>query len=248
MSTIVFDDVWKSYQEDTILQSINVTVEDGDFIALVGASGCGKTTLLKMLLGETMPTRGSITFNDLPLPVEPGPERGVVYQRYSVYPHLTVEENVLLGLELTQSRWSGRLWGAKRRTALKQVHEMLNRVELFERKDVYPVALSGGMQQRLALAQTLIAQPQLLLLDEPFGALDPGTKIGMHKLVLELKKEQNLTVLMVTHDLQEAFTLGSRVLVLDRPSDDKARQSEESQKSVGASIVYDLSTIAGRAA
>ena len=237
MSLIVFQDVWKCYQDTTVLEDISLSVVEGEFVSVVGASGCGKTTFLRMLLGETQASRGTITFDSKPLPAEPGPERGVVYQRYSVYPHLTVAQNVLLGLELPRSRLLGRLRGARKRAACEQVDEMLGRVGLLERKDVYPVALSGGMQQRLALAQTLITQPRVLLLDEPFGALDPGTRLGMHDLVLELQREQQLTVLMVTHDLHEAFKLGSRLLVFDRPGVDSTNAS-----SSGARIVYDLPT------
>lgn len=235
MSLITLENVWKSYQETTVLEAVDLSIAEGEFVAVVGASGCGKTTFLRMLLGETKPSQGAITFDGKPLPAEPGPDRGVVYQRYSVYPHLTVEDNVLLGLELPQSRWLGRLRGAKRQQALERVSAMLDRVGLLERSKAYPDALSGGMQQRLALAQTLITRPRVLLLDEPFGALDPGTRIEMHDLVLGLQREQSLTILMVTHDLHEAFKLGSRLLVFDRPATTPVANS-------GASIVYDLAT------
>lgn len=237
MSLIVIDEVWKSYQDTVVLEAISLSIDEGEFVAVVGASGCGKTTFLRMLLGETAASRGTITFDGKPLPAEPGPERGVVYQRYSVYPHLTVRENVLLGLELPQSRWLGRLRGASRQAAFAEVDTMLDRVGLLERKDAYPDALSGGMQQRLALAQTLITKPRVLLLDEPFGALDPGTKLEMHELVLGLQQEQKLTILMVTHDLSEAFKLGSRLVVFDRP-----QTTSETAKSSGAAIAYDLPT------
>lgn len=237
MSLIVLQNVWKCYQDAIVLRDISLSVAEGEFVSVVGASGCGKTTFLRMLLGETQVSKGTITFDSKPLPVEPGPERGVVYQRYSVYPHLTVAQNVLLGLELPCSRILGRLRGARKRKAREQVDEMLGRVGLLERRNVYPVALSGGMQQRLALAQTLITQPRVLLLDEPFGALDPGTRLGMQDLVLELQREQGLTVLMVTHDLHEAFKLGSRLLVFDRSSANTTERSES-----GARIVYDLPT------
>ena len=237
MSLIVFAEVSKRYQDNRVLEPISLKIAEGEFVAVVGASGCGKTTFLRMLLGETRPSTGSITFDDRPLPAEPGPERGVVYQRYSVYPHLNVAENVLLGLELPQSRILGRLRGVKKRAAGEKVDEMLGRVGLLDRKHAYPAALSGGMQQRLALAQTLVTHPRVLLLDEPFGALDPGTRVEMHELVLGLQREQQLTVLMVTHDLHEAFKLGSRLLVFDRPENPGAPVD-----GAGASIVYDLPT------
>lgn len=238
MSLVIFEDVWKSYSGKTVLQGISLNIAEGEFVSVVGASGCGKTTFLRILLGETRATKGKITFDGGPLPMEPGPDRGVVYQRYSVYPHLTVAQNVMLGLELPLSRFWGRLRGAKKTAAMQRVDGMLERVGLLTHKDAYPVALSGGMQQRLALAQTLITQPRVLLLDEPFGALDPGTRLGMHDLVLELQREQKLTILMVTHDLHEAFKLGSRLVVFDRPESSSGEPSE-----VGARIVYDIPTV-----
>lgn len=139
-----------------------------------------------MLLGEIAPSRGQIKIDGVPLVTEPTVERGVVFQRYSVFPHLTVLENVRLGLELGSSRLLGRTFGKRRREQTDRTRAMLERVGLGGVSDAYPTALSGGMQQRLAFAQALMTSPRVLLLDEPFGALDPGIRADMHELVMEL--------------------------------------------------------------
>jgi len=169
------------------------------------------------------------------LPSEPDPHRGVVYQRYSVFPHLSVVRNVMLGLELPHAPFTGRLFGARRRLARDEAVAMLARVGLADSLDKYPHQLSGGMQQRLALAQALVMKPRVLLLDEPFGALDPGIRRDMHELLTGLWREAKLTVFMVTHDLKEGFTLGSRVLVFD-----KVRIDPQAPQAYGARITYDI--------
>ena len=235
MSQLEFSNVWKEYGRHVVLENLSLTVEEGEFCTIVGASGCGKTTFLRMLLGEEYPSRGQIRLDGQPLRDEPGPDRGVVFQRYSVFPHLTVLRNVMLGLELQAAPLSGRLFGLARRRAREQAREMLDSVGLGQALDRYPSELSGGMQQRLALAQSLIMKPRILLLDEPFGALDPGIRTDMHKLVLKLWQETGLTVFMITHDLQEGFYLGTRLLVFDR-----LRTDPQALEAFGATITYDL--------
>ena len=161
--------------------------------------------------------------------------RGIVFQRYSVLPHLTAVENVMLAGELESSRWLGRVFGGKRRALREQAEEMLASVGLDHALGKYPHELSGGMQQRLALAQALIKKPRILLLDEPFGALDPGIRRDMHELVLDLWRKQDLTVFMITHDLAEGFFLGTRMWVFD-----KERLDPQTPGSYGARITYDL--------
>lgn len=236
MSAIVFSNVWKEYGDQVVLERLNLSVQSGEFCTIVGASGCGKTTFLRMLLGEETPSRGSIELDGQPLPGEPGPDRGVVFQRYSVFPHLTVLQNVMLGLELKAAPLTGRLFGQSRRTAAASAADMLESVGLTPARDKYPSELSGGMQQRLALAQSLITKPRILLLDEPFGALDPGIRADMHELVLNLWQQTGLTVFMITHDLQEGFYLGTRLLVFDR-----VRTDAQALDSYGATVTYDLS-------
>ena len=235
MSFIEVKNLWKQFDDKVVLEGVDLSVSRGEFVSIVGASGCGKTTFLNMLLGEIAPSRGEIMIDGVPLVTEPTVERGVVFQRYSVFPHLTVLENVRLGLELGSSRFLGRTFGKRRREQTARAQTMLERVGLGSVANAYPSALSGGMQQRLALAQALMTSPRVLLLDEPFGALDPGIRTDMQNLVTELFHELKLTVFMITHDLQEGFKLGTRLLVFD-----KTRVDPHEPDLYGASITFDL--------
>ena len=235
MSEVKVRSLWKSFGERSVLERISLDVASGSFVTMVGASGCGKTTFLRILLGVQQPTRGRITVDGEPLRAEPDRDRGIVFQRYSVFPHLSVLGNAILGLELTRNRWWGRLGGAARRQAIEQGAAMLDAVGLGHVKDAMPASLSGGMQQRLAIAQALILHPKLLLLDEPFGALDPGIRGDMHELILRLWRQTGMTVFMVTHDISEAFKLGTRVLTFD-----KVRRDPHAPEAFGATITYDL--------
>ncbi|MFD0987988.1 ABC transporter ATP-binding protein [Methyloligella solikamskensis] len=235
MSIISIRDVWKEYQGQVVLERINLEIEPGSFNLIVGASGCGKSTLLRMLLGQEQPSRGEILLDGKVLPPEPGPDRGVVFQRYSVFPHLTVRENVALGLEFIQSPIVGKLFGGARRRAIEKAEQYIELVGLDGSEDKYPSALSGGMQQRLAIAQALITKPKVLLLDEPFGALDPGIRGDMHDLIIRIWEESKTTIFMVSHDLSEAFYLGTRLVTLDR-----RRNRPEEQGLYGASITHDI--------
>jgi len=235
MSTIELKNLWKDYGREVVLERLNATVNTGDFVTIVGASGCGKTTFLKMLLGTESPTRGQLLLDGKPIPAEPDASRGVVFQRYSVLPHLTAVRNVMLSGELEANRFTGRASGKHRRALQERAIQMLEDVGLGDAVDKYPHELSGGMQQRLALAQALIKKPRILLLDEPFGALDPGIRKDMHALVLKLWKEQELTVFMITHSLDEGFYLGTRLWVFD-----KDRLDPQAPGAYGARITYDL--------
>jgi NitT/TauT family transport system ATP-binding protein len=235
MSAIHFDNVWKEYGDHIVLERITLDIESRAFIALVGPSGCGKTTFLRMLLGEESPTRGRILIDGVPLKPEPDADRGVVFQRYSVFPHLTVLQNVLLGRELQRAKWTGRLFGAAKRAATDEAMALLAEVGLAGHEGKYPASLSGGMQQRLALAQAVMRGPRILLLDEPFGALDPGIRAEIHVLMKRLWNETELTVAMVTHDLSEAFRLATRVIAFER-----SRNRPEERERYGATISRDL--------
>jgi NitT/TauT family transport system ATP-binding protein len=235
MSSVCVENVWKIYGKQTVLERISFTVEQKSFISLVGPSGCGKSTFLRMLLGDEAPSKGRILVDGEPLMAEPSPDRGVVFQKYSVFPHLTCLQNVMLGLELAAAPRLGILLGAKRREAKNISREMLKNVGLGAAESKYPSELSGGMQQRLAIAQALVKKPKLLLLDEPFGALDPGIRAGVHETLLELWHETGMTVFMVTHDLSEAFKLGTRVIAFDRRS-----TRPEEMEAYGATITFDL--------
>jgi NitT/TauT family transport system ATP-binding protein len=235
MSRIEINNLWKTYDSNVVLENLNLIIEDGEFVSIVGASGCGKTTFLRMILGEEQPSRGSIEIDGEALQPEPSSARGIVFQRYSVFPHLTVLGNVLLALELGHAKFLCRSFGARRKEQIRRSEQMLERVGLGETRHQYPTALSGGMQQRLALCQALIATPKILLLDEPFGALDPGIRKDMQDLVRELHRELGLTVIMITHDLAEGFALGTRLLVFD-----KTRADPHAPDVYGANVTYDL--------
>jgi len=235
MSFIEVRNVWKEYGEAIILERVNARIEAGEFVTIVGTSGCGKTTFLNMLLGTETPTRGSINLAGTPLPDEPGADRGIVFQKYSVFPHLTVLQNLILAREFEQAPLFGRLFGAARRQAADQAREMLSLVGLSHNLDHYPHQLSGGMQQRLAIAQALMKQPKVLLLDEPFGALDPGIRADMHQLILSIWRRTRVNIFMITHDLKEGFYLGTRLWVFD-----KTRVDPQAPHAFGSTITYDL--------
>lgn len=204
----------KRYGDQIVLERIGFRVETGEFVTLVGASGCGKTTFLKLLLGTERISRGALTLDDRPLPDEPGPDRGVVFQRYSVFPHLTVLCNVMMAEELAGSRWLGKLFGAARRRAVETARARLEEVGLAHALHKYPHELSGGMQQRLAIAQALMMRPRILLLDEPFGALDALTRAHLQEEVMRIQDELGNTVIMITHDVDEAVLLSDRIVML----------------------------------
>ncbi len=235
MSFIEINNVWQEYGSHVVLERLNLQVNAGEFCSMVGASGCGKSTFLRLLLGQEAPSRGTLLLDGKTLPAEPDRSRGVVFQRYSVFPHLSVLDNVTIGLEFPQARFLGRLFGAAKREARERAVWMLEKVGLGQALDKYPAQLSGGMQQRLAIAQAFIMQPRVLLLDEPFGALDPGIRKDMHALLLQLWGETRMTVFMVTHDLSEGFNLGTRLLVFD-----KVRIDPHEPNAYGARITYDI--------
>jgi NitT/TauT family transport system ATP-binding protein len=225
----------KHYGDHVVLEQLNFQVDAGEFVTLVGASGCGKTTFLKMLLGTESLSRGELLLDGKPIPDEPGPDRGVVFQKYSVFPHLTVLGNVMIAEELHHSKLLGKSFGAARRRGRDKAVARIEEVGLEQALSKYPHELSGGMQQRLAIAQALMMHPRMLLLDEPFGALDPGIRQDMHELITRLWWEQELTIFMITHDLKEAFELGTRLWVFD-----KLRHDPQAPEAYGATITYDL--------
>lgn len=227
--------VEKYYDQVPVLERVNIEVEKGTFCTIVGASGCGKSTFLRMLLSQELPTRGEILLDGKMLPDEPTADRGIVFQKYSVFPHLTVEGNLLLSQEFDTAPLTGKLFGKNKSKALEKIDETLEKIGLSAARDKFPSQLSGGMQQRLAIAQALLKEPKILLLDEPFGALDPGIRLDMHDLLLALWQDLDMTIFMVTHDLNEAFKLGTRMLVFD-----KIRHDPHAPNAYGATITYDL--------
>jgi NitT/TauT family transport system ATP-binding protein len=235
LTQVTVKHLWKEFGGQVVLENVNLHIGDHEFVTIVGASGCGKTTFLKMLLGVEVPSRGQFLIDGEPLPREPGPDRGIVFQRYSLFPHLTVIENLLLGLELRDAPLLGRLFGARRRRAMEKAMPLLDAIGLQAAADKYPMQLSGGMQQRLSIAQSVIREPKILLLDEPFGALDPGITADMHQLILRLWNMHKMTIFMVTHDLKESFELGTRLLVFD-----KVRLDPQAPEAFGATITFNI--------
>jgi NitT/TauT family transport system ATP-binding protein len=205
-SLLKFGDVSKTYvdehyREVHALNEISFSLRSGEFISLIGPSGCGKSTILRLAAGLELPTNGEVLYAGVRV-AGPGPERGLVFQAYNAFPWLTVRENVGFGVRHAND---GRV---------QQIDKWLGFMGLSDFADVYPRKLSGGMLQRLALARTMIVQPQLLLLDEPFGALDERTRDGMQQLLLRVVSETHCTVLLVTHDIREAILLSDRVIML----------------------------------
>ncbi len=188
----------------TAIDGIDLHVEPGELVCLVGASGCGKSTLLSIVAGLTEATSGEATLDGWPI-VGPGPDRGLVFQSYSLFPWRTVEKNIAFGLELA---------GVDRPTIRRRVDELLEVMNLTKWATARPSQLSGGMRQRVAIARALATQPQVLLLDEPFGALDANTKGVMQEFLLTLWRRTGTTILMVTHDVEEALFLAQRIYVL----------------------------------
>lgn len=190
------------------IQDVSFVVHDlpglGEMITIVGPSGCGKSTVLRILAGLSPhfpPTSGTASVMGAPI-TGPGPERGLVDQKYSLLPHLTVLENVAFGLTLR---------GVPRRERREMAREWVHKVGLAGHEHSYPCQLSGGMQQRVAIAATLILKPRIILMDEPFGALDPKIRLRMQELLVQLWREQESTVFFVTHSVEEALYLGDRV-------------------------------------
>ena len=190
------------------LQDVSFVVADlpdqGELITIVGPSGCGKSTLLRIIAAlppHFPPTSGEVLVFGKPL-VAPGADRGVVDQKYSLLPHLTVLDNIGFGLMLQ---------GVSRRERRDRSREWIRKVGLEGAEDKYPSELSGGMQQRVAIAATLVLKPKILLMDEPFGALDPKIRLRMQELLVQLWAEQQATVFFVTHSMEEAVYLGDRV-------------------------------------
>ena len=190
----------------TAVADVSLTVRDGEFISLVGPSGCGKTTLLNMIAGFLPPTRGTITLDGRPVEA-PGPDRGVIFQEYGVFPWLTVKDNIGFGLTLRANRAPA----AERGRIVARYLRFMG-LEGFE--DAWPKTLSGGMKQRVALARAYAVKSEFLLMDEPFGALDAQTRSAMQNLLLDVLEKEGKTVLFITHSVEEALYLSSRIVVI----------------------------------
>jgi len=195
-----------SRRDHLALSDISLTIEEGAFVSILGPSGCGKSTLLYIVGGFVRPTQGSAAMKGKPIK-GPGPERGPVFQEFALFPWKTVLGNVMYGL-LEQ--------GAPRKIAEDRARALIEMVHLKGYENFYPKELSGGMKQRVAIARTLAYGPSILLMDEPFGALDAHTRTGMQHELLEIWERDRKTVLFVTHSVEEAVFLSDRVVVLTR--------------------------------
>jgi len=212
---VAFKKVTKSFgvgnHSKVALQEVSFVVEDapniGELVTIVGPSGCGKSTLLRMIAAlkpHFPPTQGEVHVFGKPVR-EAGPDRGLVDQKYSLLPHLTVLQNIAFGLKLR---------GVTRSERLARAQDWVKKVGLEGAEDKFPSELSVGMQQRVAIASTLILQPRILLMDEPFGALDPGIRLRMQELLIQLWAQQEETVFLVTHSVEEAVYLGDRIFLM----------------------------------
>lgn len=204
--TLSIQNVNKSFTVDgqkvDVLKDINLEVQEGEFIAIVGHSGCGKSTLLKIIAGLEKNDTGLVTVDGKEVN-GPGMDRGMVFQEHRLFPWMSIEKNVQLGLK-----------GLSKEEKTKLSDQYLELVKLSEFKKAYPSQLSGGMSQRAAIARSLVSQPEVLLLDEPFGALDALTKIELQEELLKIRERFHNTMLMVTHDIEEAVYLADRIVVM----------------------------------
>lgn len=242
--------VGQIFGDKKVLHNVNLKVARGQIVSLVGPSGCGKSTLLRAILGTHPPSSGQVLMNGKPV-TGPGRDRGIVYQRYSLFPFLTAEGNVAFGPMLDEtefhSRWFNFLhWRQLRKKHVDEASRLLEKLQLGKSLHQYPDQMSGGMCQRVAIAQALIMRPEILLLDEPFGALDEATREEMQQMLLDLYQE-NLdarakglppphTILIITHELNEAMYVGDRVLGL---SQHWKWEATGELTPPGATILYD---------
>ena len=231
---LTFEDVWVEYGETVVLERLSLQIARDSFVTIVGPYGVGKSTLLRLVTGQDQATRGQVLMDGEPVGAEPGPDRGVVVKD-GVFPHMTALDNVVFGLDCAGAPLLGRLFGSKRKAAVAQAEDMLARVGLQDARGLYPARMSEPQRRQLALAQALIRKPRVLALDDPLGGLDPGVRQDLQELIGDLCQGRDLTVLMVTRDIKEAFRLGARVLALD-----KRRRDPKAPGRFGATAVYDF--------
>ncbi|WP_066188894.1 ABC transporter ATP-binding protein [Gracilibacillus timonensis] len=206
MSYVQIDSLLKQYSGKTVLDHISLSVEKGEFITLLGQSGCGKSTLLRTIAGIADVDQGSITVNNKDITQVPSRKRGVgmVFQSYALFPNMTVTENISYGLKLQKKKGYQQI-----------VQDTMKMMGLEELGDRYPHALSGGQQQRVALSRSLVMEPDVLLLDEPFSALDAKIRKSLQQEIKNIQRKLNITTIFVTHDQKEAMLLSDRIFVMN---------------------------------
>jgi NitT/TauT family transport system ATP-binding protein len=223
---IAVEDVFVSYGSPAraVLAGIDLTIGEGEFVCLLGQTGCGKSTLLRLILGSERPLRGRVLIDGAERR-RPDRTRGYVPQKYSLFPDKTVLDNITFGPEVSEFSLFGRVTPAfyrRRREFRRRAFDYLRRIGLCESDAAkYPDQLSGGMQQRVAIAQALMTNPRILLMDEAFSALDPGTRRGMQQLIRQLWADTGTTILFVTHNTDEALRMGARIVVLAKDAPDQ---------------------------
>ncbi|MBU6418564.1 MAG: ABC transporter ATP-binding protein [Proteobacteria bacterium] len=223
---IAIERATKRFGNVAALDEISLTVEDGSFVTILGASGCGKSTLLNMVAGLEAPSSGQITLDGRPI-TKPGPDRVVVFQRAGLYPWLSLRDNIAFGLKM------------RGKVEWREVDRVIELIGLRGFETHRPYELSGGMQQRVSIARALVMHPRVLLMDEPFGALDAQTRENMQEFLTELWERIRATVIFVTHDIDEAIILGSRLVVMSaRPG----RISLDENVPLGRPRNWDMST------
>ncbi|MEK6698577.1 MAG: ABC transporter ATP-binding protein [Nitrospirota bacterium] len=199
------DKVFSSGDKEVIaLKEINLTIYSGEFVVILGPSGCGKSTLLNAIAGFSLPTSGKVYANGEEVAL-PGPDRGMVFQEYALFPWMTVAENIAFGLEIKK---------LPKQTIREKVDTLLTKLQLLEFRDRFPKDLSGGMKQRVAIARVLALDPPMMLMDEPFGALDALTRRTMQDELLRIWLEFKKTIIFVTHGIEESIYLADRVVVM----------------------------------
>ena len=245
MAFLELHNVSKSYGGTSVLRDINLSLEKGEFVAIVGYSGAGKTTLISLIAGLLRPDQGALTLNDLDI-TAPGPDRGIVFQNYSLLPWLTVYDNIYLAVNQLFPNWAP----AKKRQHTEKYIAMVN---LTPAREKYPAELSGGMKQRVSVARALAMDPQILLLDEPLSALDALTRATLQDEISRIWSENQKTVVMITNDVDEGILLADRVIPLSagpnatlgpsftidiaRPRDRKAINHEPRFKEIRRDII-----------
>jgi len=245
MSFLELKNVSKSFGSAAVLRDINLSIEKGEFVAIVGYSGAGKTTFISLIAGLLKPDTGSITLNDLEI-TSPGPDRGIVFQNYSLLPWLTVYENIYLAVDQVFPNWAA----AKKQ---QQTEKFIAMVNLTPARGKRPVELSGGMRQRVSVARALAMDPQILLLDEPLSALDALTRASLQDEISRIWSENQKTVVLITNDPDEGILLADRVIPLSagpgatlgpsitidlpRPRDRKAINHEPRYKEIRRDII-----------
>lgn len=228
---VIFEDVSKTYPSSgaaagstVAIESLNIAIKKAEIVSILGPTGCGKSTAMNMIAGFEFPSRGKVLLDGKPI-LAPGPDRAVVFQQASLFPWLTVFENVVFGVKCR---------GINPDIYTKRAEQLLKAVKLSGFEKHYPYQLSGGMQQRVQIARALISEPEVLLMDEPFGALDSQTRLMMQELVLQLWIEFQPTIIFITHDVAEAIFVSDRILLMSsRPGKVKLAMSVDEPKPRG---------------